>query len=385
MSLLSTQAAHREYANRPADERFPSVAALVLAAQLQRDHSAEREYNVKDLIVASTPEKELVLQSPKGSAKFTHWAFGQFARMLGAPAQYLREIPPSLAADCLNFGIHESPVGTRVNLLAQAPNGTPVPTIRAATSDSYARVWDSELYSAVQNQICANDPQWVLPPTWSGESAGAYRGDRDSFLILVNGGSIVTDPSLRSGSGTFTNPAMRAPGGSTGPQDGMYRGLLIRNSEVGASSITIESILYRYICGNHLLWGAVMDRQYRRRHVGTRVVKEVAREISSFAYNFTRQSAERDNAIIRHLISTELAHTKEAVIDELRKMGATKDAAEAAYATCEKVESASPRSYWGLAQGLTRNSQEAQYQNERFDLDQLASKILSRGAKRVAA
>jgi hypothetical protein len=109
------------------------------------------------------------------------------------------------------------------------------------------------------------------------------------------------------------------------------------------------------------------------------------REISQFAYNYVNQSVERDNAIIRNLVRLELASSKEAVVDELRVLGATKEAAEAAYATAEKTESASPRSYWGLAQGFTRNSQEASYQDERFTLDQLAAKIMAKGAKRVAA
>jgi hypothetical protein len=130
-----------------------------------------------------------------------------------------------------------------------------------------------------------------------------------------------------------------------------------------------------------MLWGAVMDKSFRRRHVGSRVVRDAIREISSFAYNYVRQSGERDEAIIRGLIDNELAHTKEAVVDELRKMGATKEQAEQAYVSCEQKESASPRSFWGIAQGITRNSQLASWQDDRFVLDQLAAKVLARGAK----
>ena len=373
-STITTAAT--EYAKRPKDERYPSVAALVEAAQQQREASAERTYNLRDL-QAVGDSQAVRLASPKGIATFSHWAFGQMCRTIGAPASYLRELPAQLAANCINHGISAAPVGTQATLLVQAPNGKPEPTIRACTSDSYGRVWDSELYSAVQQTIVARDDRWTLPPTWSGEAAGAYRGDRDSFLILVNGGSIVTDPSLASGTTTQR--------GTTGPGSAMFRGLLIRNSEVGASSITIESILYRYICGNHMLWGAVMDKRFRRRHVGTRVVRDAIREINTFAYSFVNQSAERDNAIIRGLIDRELAATREAVVDELRAIGATREQAEAAYSTCEQVEAASPRSFWGLAQGLTRNSQATGYQDERFQLDQLAAKVLTRGAKLVAA
>lgn len=396
MSLLSSQAPSREYATRPDDERFPSVAALVDNAQHQRDLSKEIEYNVKDLAFLANEHNDIRMQSPRGIAKLTHWAFGQACRILEAPAAFLRDkVDAVRAADVLNYRIAQSPVGTRANLLAQAPNGTPEPTIRACTSDSYGRCWDAELYSAVQKQLTDQDPAWQLPPTWTGESAGAYRGDRDSFLVLVNGGSIVTDPTLRGGGiapsfAALPNTNSSNPGG--GPVDGMFRGILIRNSEVGASSVVIEQILFRYICGNHMLWGAVIDQSFRRRHVGFRrrhvgshVTRDVVREISRIAYAWARQSPGRDEAIIKGLIEHEIAHTKEAVIDELRKAGATKEQAEDSYKLCEMKEAVSPRSFWGAAQGLTRLSQAETHQDDRYLLDQLAAKLLVKGRKLVAA
>lgn len=165
----------------------------------------------------------------------------------------------------------------------------------------------------------------------------------------------------------------------------MFRGLLVKNSEVGSSSIVIESILYRYICGNHMLWGAVIDKSFRRRHVGGKVLRDTIREIGQIAYRWTNRSAAQDEAIIRNLIRLELASSREAVIDELRAMGASAERASSAYDTCEKTEGASPRSFWGIAQGFTRDAQDADYQSDRYELDRLAGVILARGAKRVAA
>ena len=54
MSLLNTQAAHREYTTRPADERFPSLNALITSALADKNHSVERTYNLKDLQVVPT-------------------------------------------------------------------------------------------------------------------------------------------------------------------------------------------------------------------------------------------------------------------------------------------------------------------------------------------
>lgn len=366
---ISTAA--REYASRPKDESFPSLGAMIENAETDKRLSAERAYNLKDLKVIEVgttsggADRSLRLASPKGTAKFTNWSFGQTCRMVGAPAKYLQDLPPALAAECLNYGLQDSEPGTTANLLVKQNGGEPI--VRACTSDSYGRVWDADLYGSVARQLTDHDAAWQLPPVWGGGVAGAYRGDRDSFLIVTNGGSIVTDPSLMNDSG-----------------DGaMYRGVLIRNSEVGASSVVIETILYRYICGNHMLWGAIYDQRFRRRHVGSHVTRDVVREIGRIAYQWAQASPARDLAIIKTLIDNEIAHTKEAVIDELRKMGATKEQAEGAYLRCEQDEKVSPRSFWGAAQGLTRMSQDAGYQDGRYELDQLAAKVMARGAKLV--
>lgn len=368
-STIATAA--REYASRPADERFPSVDALVQHATHEKELSVERTYNLKDLRIKATSENDLILASPKGEAKITHWAFGQACRMLEAPASFLREkVTAAIAATVLNHRIAESVPGSSANLLVRGANGTPYPIVRACTSESYGRCWDADLYASIAHGITKHDTKWTLPPTWTGESAGAYRGDRDSFLVLTNGGSIVTDPSLINKPGH---------GGE------MYRGLLIRNSEVGASSVVIERILYRYICGNHMLWGAIVDKSFRRRHVGKQVTRDVIREINTIAYNWSRQTPERDQAIIQGLIDREIAITADAVVDELRSMGATQEQAKAAYTLCVEKEAVSPRSYWGVAQGLTRLSQAETHQDDRYLLDQLASKVLVRGAKLVTA
>lgn len=375
--------AAREYASRPADERFPSVEALAAHAENQKAHSKEITYNAKDLKAVSHQNGGLALESPNGRAVFTHWSFGQLCRSVGAPAGYLRDgIPNHLAAECLNHGLSKTPPATDLKMLVQAPNGKPEPTIRACTSDSYGRVWDADIYRAVQREIMQEDDRWSLPPTWSGEAAGAYRGDRDSFLILTNGGSIVTDPSLSRSTYAAGSPSSRAAGL---PEDGMFRGILIRNSEVGASSVVIDTILYRYICGNHMLWGAVYDKRFKRRHVGTQVTRDVIREISRIASNWARQSPEKDQQIIRTLIDHQIATTKEAVIDELQGFGATKAQATEAYERCEATESVSPRSFWGAAQGLTRISQDTSWQDSRYILDQIAAKVLAKGAKLVTA
>lgn len=369
---LDAAAAQREYYARPADERFGSLAELITQAQADRDSCAERKYNLKDLIAEPT-QTGIMLHSPKGGAQLNAWSFGQLARTIGAPASYLKTLPPELIARNVNHGLHASEAGTTANLLVR-DSGQGDPLIRACTSETYGRAWDAQLYSALDRQFgdgkqSQGGGQWMTPPAWPGSlPSGNYRGDRDSFVIRVDGGSIVQDPSRRNS------------------QDGgqMFRGLLIRNSEVGAASITLQAVLFRFICGNHMLWGAIMDRSFARRHVGENAARDTIREMATLAWKFNSRTASQDEAIIQSLIDHEIAHTQAAVVDELKKMGATKQQAEDAYAACEVKESASPRSFWGIAQGLTRVSQTDGYQDERLALDKLAAQVLSKGAKQYA-
>lgn len=381
--MTNIATAQSEYYRRPADERFATVQELVSQATTQRNHSIEKKINAKELKAVEQGD-QVALVGPSGNpANLTHWSFGQLCRSIGAPANYLRELPPELCARNINHGLQNTPPASDFNLLLQAPNGRPQPTIRACTSETYGRVWDSELYGAIVNQIMVRG-DFKLPPTWSGDPGGAYRGDRDSFLIIVNGGSIVEDPSLMN---TTYQPPPSVPGAANdhdGSPSAMYRGLMIRNSEVGASSIVIDQILFRYICGNHMLWGAMVDKTFNRRHVGEGTLRATLREISSIAFHWTNSGASRDQAIIKSLIDHQIATTKEGVVDELQAIGFTKKMAVAAYDACEMHEHCSPRSFWGIAQGATRVSQASGYQDDRYSLDQLAAKVLKKGAKQYA-
>lgn len=366
--------AQREYYKRPADERFETLGAMLDSARHDKAHSVERTYNLRDLRAIPEPTSTAPIQlvSPKGQAGLTHYAFGQLARTIGAPAAYLRTLPAGLVADAVNHGLQEATAsGTDAKLLIKA-NGV-APVIRSCTSETYGRLWDADLYGDIDRYFgdAARNNQgsaWMTPPAWPGSPpSGQYRGDRDSFVIRVDGGSIVTDPSR----------------GNAGDSGQMYRGIMVRNSEVGHCSVSLECVLYRYICGNHCLWGAVIDRQYRRRHVGHSVGRDTVREILQLARSFSQRSASQDETIIRGLIDHEIAHTKEAVIDELKKIGYSKADAMEAYAACELHEQVSPRTYWGIVQGTTRISQASGYQDDRLALDQLAATVLRHGAQLV--
>ena len=74
------------------------------------------------------------------------------------------------------------------------------------------------------------------------------------------------------------------------------------------------------------------------------------------------------------------------MIDELCRLGYTKQQAADAYDTAETVETQlNPRSFWGIAAGTTRISQDSGHQDDRLALDALAAAVLKKGRILVAA
>jgi len=365
MHTVITTAA-TQYYNRPKDERFASPQALLDFSVARKGASKQIDYNLKDLqVVPSTAGHGAVqVQSPRGLADLTPWSHSQLCKMLGAPAAYLRSLPSQIAADALNHGIKASTPGSTARLLAQRKDSGVL--LRAVTSEAYGRLYDADWLSPVVQDLCVRQG-WTNPPTWDGQPAGSYASDRDSFVVLVNGGSIVNDPSIRNGDGK------------------MFRGIMLRNSEVGAAAWLMEEVLYQYVCGNHNFWGAALGQTYRRRHVGESVLRDVLRELGTMIRRISNRPASTDETLIRSLIDLQVAETKDGVVDELRRMGATEQDAIDAYDRCEQKFAASPRSYWGIAQGLTSISQQSGFQDERLTLDQLAAKILAKGRVAVAA
>lgn len=109
-------AASRQWATRPADERFTSLTAMADHMNRVRDRSHAKTISVRRLEARPVEEdrKGLVITGdlPGGQelALPTHWSFGQLAARAEAPAGYLRKLPNFLAADLINWGLRNRPV-----------------------------------------------------------------------------------------------------------------------------------------------------------------------------------------------------------------------------------------------------------------------------------
>ena len=90
-----------EWFNRPDDERYLSLDDLWASVKGRSERSRSRVVQTADIRVEAArdnPER-LHLMLPKAHEPVapTHWAFGQLASIVGAPASYLRQLPAPLA------------------------------------------------------------------------------------------------------------------------------------------------------------------------------------------------------------------------------------------------------------------------------------------------
>src|SRR5712692_2741576 len=97
--------ANRQWANRPKDERFPSIKALYEATKAYAATAVESDVAFSSLR-AEAQEGEIVLVGKSNvPAKLTNWSFGQLSARAGAPANYLSTLPATLAVQNLNHGL----------------------------------------------------------------------------------------------------------------------------------------------------------------------------------------------------------------------------------------------------------------------------------------
>lgn len=91
----------------------------------------------------------------------THWAFGQLASLVGAPAAYLRQLPAPLAGINLQYGL----TNHRAEQVKTFETEQGRTELRAVTGPDYGRIHDHELVEAVR-RIAGNGTggtRWKVP------------------------------------------------------------------------------------------------------------------------------------------------------------------------------------------------------------------------------
>ena len=360
VSAVTAYTAHREWAKRPPDERYASVQALYEAARSRYARIEERATETVGLRTEALDTDDLVIRNTSGrTAALTHWSFGQLATIASAPPSYLRTLPAAIASEAINYGLQWFARDEYQLFIERAAPWT----VHAITSPRYARVQHHELAGRVLD-LMAQRPAWHLPLGYKdGEfgaervPSGAYLGDRDMFLFLVDGNRDLDDPTDST-------------------HAGLFRGFILRNSDVGAAALTLDVFLFRKVCGNHIIWGFQHVAGFRRRHVGASIQSAWTTSLDNVRGALDADTA-NDRALLLRATSQELGATRDAVIDTaVRRLEVSQKQAGEAYTLAEEHET-NPRSVWGFVQGLTRLSQRTPWQDGRYVLDRAASRLLT--------
>ena len=373
--------AFRQWAARPAEERFRSLGDMQIALQARKERSAETALlPVPDMKVVPIDGEGLAISNQHGAALLNNYTLGQLAQGINAPAGYLRTLPAELAAQCINEGLPNYPERERSLLVTESEQGN---VCRAITSDQYSRYWDCDVVTDLLNTLEADG--WRVPPArpypgcpaediWSateqdilpGEQhilsvrigdrcgpAGLYGSDRDMFALLVNQERSIDTPS-----------------------GAMFRALILRNSEVGASSYNVECILYSQVCGNHILWSAASIANIRLVHRGS---ADSTRMNGRAFLAGTIAAAEQASCSEEQQQIAAAAEQKLDIKAAQLATGLPKGTIQAA----EIMQEHFPQDHgdragttWGWVQGLTRASQQSKYMADRTAIDQAAAKLL---------
>ena len=384
--------AHSQWAQRPDDERFETLGAMQLATKEHADSARVSTVDVGQLRADVIDGDVRLIGKTETPAKLTHYSFGQLSRYAGAPAAYLRELPATLAAQNLNHGLKARVQTDKAQLLLHK-NGSLV--ARAITSDSYDRVWNYEVIDALGKRL--TPAGWQVPPARPARKdqkgtrvateadilpnqgdfglrvkvgdpiapAGLYASDHDMFAFLVN-----TRDQINDGAKLLS------------------RGVFIQNSEVGDCSLRLKTFTLDHVCGNHIVWGASNVTEVSVRHVKGELSHRGRTLGKAFAKwsLLSRQlpSAGELETQIKAAKAKEIGATKEEVLDALfsfaRARGLqalSRSALEAGYDVAERTPRyGSPRSVWGVVNGLTEYSQTTPFADERTTLDVQAGRIM---------
>lgn len=136
-----------EWFNRPDDERYLSLDDLWASVKGRSERSRSRIVETPEIRVEASRDNaermQLILPRAQEPVAPTHWAFGQLASIVGAPASYLRQLPAPLAAINLQYGL-SSHRAEQVKTFETEDGRT---ELRAVTGPDYGRYLNSQAVS----------------------------------------------------------------------------------------------------------------------------------------------------------------------------------------------------------------------------------------------
>jgi hypothetical protein len=362
-SMTSVAKASKELFSRKADEIYPDMESII--AFLEQREAVTTEHAVEKILVEPVGEK-IVLNVATNDDVFTdqemtEWSFGHICRLANVPQRYINRLPSDLAATNINHGLterfedHNGVVMNKTGSVA-----------RAFYTPRYVRVPDLEVAKYVHEQAT---PKGYLPAGYfSGkrggsapvrpEASGLYASDRDLFMFMAQ----ESTPFVVDG-------------------DEYFHCFIVWNSEVWGKTLGFMTCLYRYICGNHQIWGARDEIEVSTPHKGDpRTVLDALGKVLYGYEKYREQQQEVDTMRIQIAKMKEFADTKEKIEERLRTYIPQKQAEQAMrFLKDERAFPERQKSVFNVANAVTLYAQTLPFSEAHLDVDLAAGKIITDG------
>lgn len=365
----------RQWIARPHDQRFLKLSDLLAHTKNRADISAEfRMPNGK--LELNAPEmtdrnslQELSVDFSGKSYAMTHWAFNQLCALTKSPAGFLRELPSQLVSDAISYRLNTARKADEIKAYATPDQ------LLAITGPDYGRIYDHEVVSAVMEFVETSSAGWKIPGVmdWgtmvydphhpvTKDTTTLFASDRDVFIFLVDD----------------LHP-IQVGVNDKGEPDLMFRGFYVKNSEVGASALTLASFYLRGLCCNRIMWGVEGFEEITIRH--TRFAPQRFLELARPALNsFANGSAKKLQEGVAMAKAAKVAKDEESAIEFLQARKFSKSKALEILKAVEDEEGHKARSAWDMAQGITAVARSIPYTDERTAMENEARKILDKVA-----
>jgi len=186
------------------------------------------------------------------------------------------------------------------------------------------------------------------------EPAGLYASDRDVFMFLIDGGSLL----------------------DAGPRAQLNRGFFVWNSEVGARTFGLMTFLFNVVCGNNIVWGAQDVNKVVIRHTSGGPAR-FDRDAVPALLEYVNASAKPLEDSVRKAQALVIGSDQEQVTAYLLAHGKFSRSEIKSAIDFAKAEEGDCRTLWQLVQGFTAYARGFDYVDSRIDLETRAGKLLN--------
>jgi hypothetical protein len=370
--------ASMQWMRRPADERYLSLDDMHATALKQHNASDEAVIDVKNIALLPAEDirtkddlnkLQVGLNGVEGGnvLDMTHWSFGQLAGLAGAPAGYMRQLPSTIVADAMEYGLRYNRTIPDAKMYFSEGN------LLAATGAGYGRIPNHEVIQALRNIAgngADNAAAWRVPGvmSWqtmmydpfvpvSADTTTLFMSDRDMFAFL-------TDPHHPIVVGKTKE----------GLDDVMYRGFIVSQSEVGGRSLKLKAFLFRGACCNRIIWGASDVEEISIRH-SKGAPDRWLRQVEPALIEYSKSSSMKIVEAVQRSKAAVLAKDDDQMIDWLVNKGMSRKRSLDVLKAVETEEGTHCRTVWDATQGITAVARSIPYQDERVEMEDLGGKV----------